>query len=82
MACPPAAGQAPRLRAAANPSARSGLADALGAGFAHGLRDVFFACGLAGILGGLLVLWLVRAAAPTDAAERQADDVAREPAAR
>src|SRR5206468_1726994 len=76
------AGQAPRLLAAAHPSARSGLADALGAGFAQGLRDVFFACGLAGIVGGLLVLWLVRAAAPTDAAERQSGASAPEPAAR
>jgi hypothetical protein len=76
------AGQAPRILAAVDPSARSGVADALHAGFAHGLREVFLACGLAGIVGGLLVLWLVRAAAPTEAAERQARESAPEPAAR
>jgi len=76
------AGQAPKLLAAADPSTRAALADALAAGFAHGLRDVFFACGLAGILGGLLVLWLVRAAAPTEAAERQSQESAPQPAAR
>src|SRR4051794_31428666 len=58
------AGQAPKLLAAVDPSARSGLADAPSSGFAAGLRDVFLACGLAGIVGGLLVLWLVRAAPP------------------
>jgi EmrB/QacA subfamily drug resistance transporter len=76
------AGQAPRLLAAAHPSARSGLAEALHAGFADGLREVFLACGLAGIVGGLLVLWLVRAAAPTHSAERASQESAPEPAAR
>ena len=76
------AGQAPKLLGAAPAAVRSGLADALGAGFADGLRDVFLACGLAGIVGGLLVLWLVRAAAPTDSAERVSQNSAPEPAAR
>jgi len=76
------AGQAPKLLGAAPPAARSGLADAFGAGFADGLREVFLACGLAGIVGGLLVLWLVRAAAPTDSAERVSQNPAPEPAAR
>ena len=64
------AGQAPKLLAAAEPGTRSGLADALGSGFADGLREVFLACGLAGIVGGLLVLWLVRAAPPGQAQAR------------
>jgi hypothetical protein len=67
------AGQAPKLLAAADPSARSALADALGSGFAAGLREVFLACGLAGIVGGLLVLWLVRAAPPEEAQAGQQD---------
>jgi hypothetical protein len=76
------AGQAPRILASADPAARGRLADVLAAGYADGLRDVFLACGIGGIVGGLLVLWLVRAAAPTESAERQAEDAAPEPAAR
>jgi hypothetical protein len=67
------AGQAPKLLGAADPAARAGLADALGSGFADGLREVFLACGLAGIVGGLLVLWLVRAAPPEASSARQQD---------
>ena len=44
---------------------QAALADLLASAYASGLRDVFVACGAAGIVGGLLVLWLVRAAAPT-----------------
>src|SRR3712207_7434339 len=33
--------------------------------FRSGLRDAFLACGAAGLLGGVLVLWLVRAEAPS-----------------
>jgi EmrB/QacA subfamily drug resistance transporter len=58
------AGQAPVLLSSTDPAARSSLADALAGGYANGLREVFLACGLAGIVGGLLVLWLVRAAPP------------------
>jgi hypothetical protein len=41
---------------------------------------VFLACGVAGIVGGLLVLWLVRAAPPGTSAER-AESAEPEPAA-
>jgi hypothetical protein len=58
------AGQAPQLVASADPAMRGGFADLLGAAYADGLRDVFLACGAAGIVGGLLVLLLVRAAPP------------------
>ena len=58
------AGQAPALVAGADPDMRAGFADLLGAAYADGLRDVFLACGVAGIVGGLLVLWLVRSAPP------------------
>jgi EmrB/QacA subfamily drug resistance transporter len=71
------AGQAPALLSGTDPAARAALADALGTGFADGLREVFLACGLAGIVGGLLVLWLVRAAPPGAArAPRHAEAVA------
>ena len=76
------AGQAPKVLAAADPGMRGQLADALAAGYADGLRDVYLACGIGGVIGGLIVLWLVRAAAPTDSAQRSAGDAAREPAAR
>ena len=75
------AGQAPKILAAADPGVRGQLADVLAAGYADGLRDVFLACGIGGVVGGLLVLWLVRAAAPTDSAQRPAGAAAREPAA-
>jgi EmrB/QacA subfamily drug resistance transporter len=76
------AGQAPKILAAADPAARGQLADLLSSGYADGLRDVFLACGIGGVVGGLLVLWLVRAAAPTEAADRTERDPAPEPAAR
>jgi EmrB/QacA subfamily drug resistance transporter len=76
MASALSAGQAPKLLGAADPATRSGLADALGAGFADGLRDVFLACGVAGIIGGLLVLWLVRAAPPEASGKREQEKVA------
>lgn len=63
------AGQAPVLIGEAEPQARAGLADALGSGYAAGLDGVFLACGVAGIVGGLLVLLLVRAAPPGAHAE-------------
>jgi EmrB/QacA subfamily drug resistance transporter len=62
-------GQAPALVASADPAMRAGFADLLGAAYAEGLRDVFLACGAVGIVGGLLVLWLVRAAPPEGAGE-------------
>jgi hypothetical protein len=73
------AGQAPKILAAANPAARGQLADLLSSGYADGLRDVFLACGIGGVVGGLLVLWLVRAAAPTAPTVR---DSTPQPAAR
>jgi hypothetical protein len=44
---------------------RTGVADLLGNAYAGGLRDVYLVCAAAAIVGGLLVLWLVRAAAPS-----------------
>jgi predicted MFS family arabinose efflux permease len=61
------AGQAPALIGGAEPQARAGLTDVLGSAYAEGLRELFLACGAAGIVGGLLVLWLVRAAPPSEA---------------
>jgi hypothetical protein len=58
------AGQAGRIIGAAPAPARAGLADLLGGAYAEGLRWVFLACGAAGIVGGLVVLFLVNAAAP------------------
>jgi predicted MFS family arabinose efflux permease len=75
------AGQAPKILAAADPAARGRLADVLASGYADGLRDVFLACGIAGVVGGLLVLWLVRAAAPASSSARSAQQPAPEPAA-
>ncbi|WP_097196495.1 MFS transporter [Blastococcus aggregatus] len=63
------AGQAPGILAGADPQARAGLADALGSGYAAGLDGVILAAGLAGVIGGLLVLLLVRAAPPGAPAE-------------
>jgi hypothetical protein len=62
--------------------ARGHLADVLSSGSADGLRDVFLACGAGGVVGGLLVLWLVRTAAPSDSVRRPCEDAAPEPAAR
>jgi hypothetical protein len=76
------AGQAPEILASAPPQARAQPADVLSSGYVDGLRDVFLACGIGGIVGGLLVLWLVRAPAPTDAGQRPAEYAAPEPAAR
>jgi predicted MFS family arabinose efflux permease len=73
------AGQAPKILASADPGARGQLAGVLSSGYADGLREVFLACGVAGIVGGLLVLWLVRAAAPSG---RPAENAAHEPAVR
>jgi EmrB/QacA subfamily drug resistance transporter len=61
------AGQAGRLVEAAPPAERGALADLLGSAYADGLRDVFLVCGAAGLVGGLLVLLLVRADAPEQA---------------
>ena len=77
-------GQAAELVAAAPPDARGGLTELFAAAYADGLRDVFLACGAAGVLGGLLVFWLVRSKAPgaedsptAAESERQAEPATR-----
>jgi EmrB/QacA subfamily drug resistance transporter len=57
-------GQAGRLIGAVPAHSRAQLADLLATAYADGLREVFLVAGAAGIVGGLLVLWLVRADAP------------------
>ncbi|MGY1692321.1 MFS transporter [Geodermatophilus sp. SYSU D01105] len=57
-------GQAPGILQAADPAARPALADLLSAAYVDGLSGAFLTCGVAGLLGGLLVFWLVRAQAP------------------
>jgi EmrB/QacA subfamily drug resistance transporter len=74
------AGQAGELIGSAPAPDRAGLADLLAGAYADGLRDVFLVCGGAGVLGALLVLWLVRASAP-DHGPRSAQPVAAAPAA-
>jgi EmrB/QacA subfamily drug resistance transporter len=71
------AGQAPAILQGADPAARPALADLLSAAYTDGLRDAFLACGVAGLLGGALVLWLVRAEAP-GAPRRPAPEAARD----
>jgi hypothetical protein len=73
-------GQAAQLVAAAPPQARSGLTELFADAYADGLRDVFLACGAAGVLGGLLVFWLVRSQAPGAEERPAAAPSAREPA--
>jgi EmrB/QacA subfamily drug resistance transporter len=59
------AGQAGQIIGSAPAQSRGELADLLAAAYAGGLRDVFLVCGAAGIVGGLAVVALVRAAAPS-----------------
>jgi hypothetical protein len=61
---------------------RGGFADLLAAAYADGLRDVFLACGAAGIAGALLVLWLVRSAPPEGSADDAPGQREAAPAAR
>ncbi len=70
------AGQAPGLVAGAEPQARAGFADVLGTGYAAGLDGVFLACGLAALIGAVLVLVLVRAAPPNASEPRPAEAAA------
>jgi len=58
------AGQAQKIIGSAGPQGRARLTDLVGAAYADGLREVFLACGIAGLVGGLLVLLLVRADPP------------------
>jgi EmrB/QacA subfamily drug resistance transporter len=70
------AGQAEQVLAAAGQD-RAALADVLGSAFVDGLRGVVVAAGIAGLLGALLVVTLVRGApAPRPAA---APSAGREP---
>src|SRR4051794_25052898 len=59
------AGQAGRIIGSAPAQDRAGLADLLSGAYAGGLRDVYLVCAAAAVLGGVLVFWLVRAAAPS-----------------
>jgi hypothetical protein len=82
------AGQAGRLIGSAPAAEQARLADLLSGAYADGLRDVFLVCAAAAIVGGLLVLWLVRAAAPSEGhqqsrpADRPADRTAEPATAR
>ena len=58
------AGQAGKVAAAVPPQARAQVLSTLGSAYADGLREVFLVCGIAGIIGGVLVLLLVRADPP------------------
>ena len=71
------AGQAGRIVGQAPGAQRAALAQLLDSAYADGLRDVFLVAGAAGIVGALLVLWLVRAEAP-----HQADRPVERPEAR
>jgi hypothetical protein len=77
-------GQAGQLIGQAPPEARGQLTELLGTAYADGLRDVFLACGVAAVLGGLLVFWLVRSAAPgaEERPEPQEEAPQAEPAVR
>jgi len=59
------AGQSGQLIGAAPAGDRAGIADLLSSAYAGGLRDVYLVCAAAAIVGGVLVLSLVRAAAPS-----------------
>jgi EmrB/QacA subfamily drug resistance transporter len=78
------AGQAAQLVGSAPAADRAGIADLLGSAYADGLRDVFLVCAAAAFVGGLLVLWLVRAAAPSQGhqAPRSTDQPQESAAAR
>jgi hypothetical protein len=76
------AGQAGRIIGGAPGEARAGLAELLGSAYADGLRWVFLVCGAAGIVGGVVVLLLVNAAAPYHAPQpkRTTEEPQAEPA--
>ena len=58
------AGQASKIAAAVPPHMRTHVTSILGSAYADGLREVFIACGITGLLAGVLVLVLVRADPP------------------
>jgi hypothetical protein len=74
------AGQAGKIAGAVPPQARAQLMSTLGSAYADGLREVFLACGIAGLLGGVLVLLLVRADPPGSGAPAQRPEHEAEPA--
>jgi hypothetical protein len=74
------AGQAGKIAAAVPQQARAQVMSTLGSAYADGLREVFLACGIAGILGGVLVLLLVRADPPESGASSGRTEREAEPA--
>ncbi len=64
-------GQAQQIIGSAPAESRAGLAELLGAAYADGLRDVLLVAGIAGLVGALLVVVLVRGPVPDTA--RQGD---------
>jgi EmrB/QacA subfamily drug resistance transporter len=75
-------GQAGQLIGSAAPGSRAELAGVLADAYAGGLREVFLACGVAGLLGGLLVVWLVRAGAPGEGHRPAPEPAEAQPVAR
>jgi EmrB/QacA subfamily drug resistance transporter len=76
------AGQAGQLIGSTPAQDRAGVAELLAGAYAGGLRDVFEVCAAAALVGGLLVLWLVRAAAPSRGHQpAQSTERSQEPAA-
>ena len=59
-------GQAQQLLAAAPADERGGLAQVLAAAYADGLRDVLLVSGVAGLVGAVLVVLMVRGRNPQD----------------
>lgn len=74
------AGQAQKIAAAVPPQARAKVVSALGSAYADGLREVFLACGIAGLIGGVLVLLLVRADPPNAETSEERPEREAEPA--
>jgi EmrB/QacA subfamily drug resistance transporter len=73
------AGQAGRIIGHVPGQQRGAAAQLLGNAYADGLREVFLVSGAVGIVGGLLVLWLVRAAAPGHGHQPQVAQPAADP---
>src|SRR6478609_1930777 len=74
------AGQAQKIAAAVPPQARAKVVSALGSAYADALREVFIACGIAGLIGGVLVLLLVRADPPNAETSEERPEREAEPA--
>ncbi len=65
-------GQAQQIIGSAPAEARAGLTDLLTAAYADGLRDVLLVAGIAGLVGAVLVVLLVRGEVPGSADQRSA----------